>query len=353
MSDDLKFPAPYFGGKARVAADVWAALGQPKAYLEPFFGSGAVLLARKGWTAGVHTETVCDLDGHVANVWRALQFAPDETARWCDWPVSHVDLMARKKELIKNEGRLVEGMVADPKWNDPVMAGYWIWAVSCWIGSGLTRPGQIPHVSDAGMGINAVGQIPHVGHAGMGINAVGKIPHVGHAGKGINAVGKRPHVSNAGMAVTDPYNTNLWTWFRKLSERMRYVRVVCGDWTRVCGGDWQDKIGDVGLFMDPPYGTEANRDEDIYGKDSLTVAGDVREWCRERGDRPTYRIVLAGYFEEHESLLSEGWRVKTWSARGGYSSTARSAKPTQGQLNRHKEALFYSPHCLDQEGMLF
>jgi len=64
-------PFPYFGGKAKIAADVWTAIGQPAHYIEPFFGSGAVLLARPNYTATAHTETVCDKDGHLANGWRA------------------------------------------------------------------------------------------------------------------------------------------------------------------------------------------------------------------------------------------------------------------------------------------
>lgn len=42
----MKAPFPYFGGKSTVAPIIWKALGQPKHYIEPFFGSGAVLLAR-------------------------------------------------------------------------------------------------------------------------------------------------------------------------------------------------------------------------------------------------------------------------------------------------------------------
>ena len=37
----MKAPFPYFGGKSSVASLVWDALGQPKHYIEPFFGSGA------------------------------------------------------------------------------------------------------------------------------------------------------------------------------------------------------------------------------------------------------------------------------------------------------------------------
>jgi hypothetical protein len=263
---------------------------------------------------------VNDADGFIANVWRSLQFAPDETARWCDWPVNHADLIARKAELIKNEQRLLDNLASDPKWHDPVLAGYWIWAASCWIGSGLTRPGQRPHLA--------------------------------HAGKGVHAAGQIPHLTDAGKGVQEPYNTNLFSWFRALSERLRFVRVVCGDWTRVCGGDWQDKIGICGMFFDPPYSDVATRDSDIYQVDSETMAHDVREWCRERGDRKTYRMVLAGYYEEHESLLRDGWTVKTWTAQGGYSNIARSEDETRGQANRFREALFFSPHCIGREKIM-
>src|SRR3990167_4831486 len=136
MDEKLKAPFSYFGGKSAVADVVWSALGDVKHYLEPFFGSGAVLLARPHFDPTKFTETVNDSDGHISNLWRSLQFSPDETAKWCDWPVNHTDLSARKQALIKNESCLLENLIADDKWHDPVMAGYWILAASCWIVSG-------------------------------------------------------------------------------------------------------------------------------------------------------------------------------------------------------------------------
>src|SRR3990167_2889470 len=201
----LEAPFPYFGGKGAIADVVWESLGDVKHYIEPFFGSGAVLLNRPGYESSRHVETVNDADGFVCNVWRALQFSPDETARWCDWPVNHADLMARRAELIKNESRLLENLVADAKWHDPVMAGYWIWAASCWIGGRLTYLNSIPHLSDGGMGVHKL----------------------------------------------SARNQNIYDWFDRLSARLRHVRVVCGDWSRVCGGDWQDRMGVVGIFFDP------------------------------------------------------------------------------------------------------
>jgi hypothetical protein len=42
----MKAPFPWYGGKSRVAPEVWAALGDVQYYVEPFAGSLAVLLAR-------------------------------------------------------------------------------------------------------------------------------------------------------------------------------------------------------------------------------------------------------------------------------------------------------------------
>ncbi len=323
----------YFGGKSQVASLVWAAIGQPRHYIEPFFGSGAVLLLRPDYDPAKMTESLCDKDGYVANVWRALQAAPDEVAKWCDWPVNHADLAARRDRLIQNESRLLENLIADDEWYDAKLAGYWIWAASCWIGSGLTRPNQRPHISQAG----------------KGINAIGKRPHISQAGKGINAIGQIPHISQAGMGVQELYSPHLYVWFRALSERLRHVRVVCGDWQRVCGGNWQNELGTCGIFFDPPYGI-LDRDTAIYQHDSTTVAAEVQAWALARGVNTDYRIVLAGYYREHENLLKHGWTVHLWKSQGGYANSARAAEKTQGQKNRFREALFFSPHCLRPSG---
>jgi DNA adenine methylase len=315
LDAEMKAPFPYFGGKAPVANFVWAALGSPKHYIEPFFGSGAVLLARPNYAASETVESVCDKDGFLANVWRAMQAAPEEVARWCDHPVNHADLNARRRVLLKNESNLMENLVADDQWCDPKMAGYWIWAASCWIGSGLTCPNAIPHISHGGMGVHAMGQIPHISKGGMD--------------------------ATTAADVSAPFNTNIYKHFRQLSERLRYVRVVCGDWTRVCGGDWQDNVGDVGIFMDPPYGI-TDRNTKIYHHDSTDVATDVMAWCLERGSRPSHRIVLAGY-DEHTELLSNGWTSLNWKACGGYANISNG----NGKQNRKREMLYFSPHCLN------
>lgn len=259
------------------------ALGQPAHYLEPFFGSGAVLLARPNYDPAKHTETICDKDGFICNVWRAITFQPEEVAKWCDWPVNHVDLMARRKALLKNEQTLVKQLVDDDTWCDPVMAGYWIWAASCWICDGLTRPNAIPRLKDKGGGIQ---------------------------------------------------NTGIQNTLLALQSRLRRVRVVCGDWNRICGGNWQDSLGPCGIFIDPPYGAEDC--EKVYSHDGKHIAAGVRRWCKQRGGLKNYKIVLAGYAGEgHEELEAEGWRAHRYKGPKGYASNN----------NRERETLWMSPYC--------
>jgi hypothetical protein len=90
----LTAPFPWFGGKRRAAATVWAALGDVGGYVEPFAGSAAVLLARPRFT-GRRVETINDADGWLVNAWRAIQLAPNDVASHAWGPVCEVDYHAR------------------------------------------------------------------------------------------------------------------------------------------------------------------------------------------------------------------------------------------------------------------
>ena len=63
----LKALFPYFGGKSLIADTVWHYLGNVKTYIEPFFGSGAVLLRRPPTKREKIYEIICDKDGFIAN----------------------------------------------------------------------------------------------------------------------------------------------------------------------------------------------------------------------------------------------------------------------------------------------
>ena len=127
---------------------------------------------------------------------------------------------------------------------------------------------------------------------------------------------------------------------RELSDRLRRVRVCCGDWSRVCGPTPAAKLGLTGVFLDPPYADTAARTANLYTTDSLTVAHDVREWAIANGDNPLVRIALCGYEGEHD--LPDRWDCWEWKAKGGYGSQGEG----DGRENAKRERIWFSPHCL-------
>jgi hypothetical protein len=132
-------------------------------------------------------------------------------------------------------------------------------------------------------------------------------------------------------------------WMRTLADRLRNVRVCCGDWERVCTDGATSHGKEVGVFLDPPYSAEANRDEAIYRVEDLTVAHRVRDWCIARTDQPRYRIALCGYEGEHDDLEAHGWRVVPWKTQGGFANFAAGDK---GRVNAGRERIWFSPSCI-------
>jgi len=316
---DLKAPFPWFGGKARVAAQVWARLGDVPSYVEPFFGSGAVLLARPH---APRVETINDADGMVANFWRAVGAAGDEVARHADWPVNEADLHARHLWLIGQRERLTERLMADPDFYDAKAAGWWAWGASCWIGSGWCSGKGPWGVVD--------GVFTHLGNEGRGVNR--QMPHLSNEGRGVNR--KMPHLGDAGRGVFD-----------ELQQRLRRVRVVCGDWSRVLGDSVLFPVARpgsagalCGIFLDPPYRSQNSID---YAGGLAVDHAALEAWCRENGARPELRIALCGYEGEYDL---PGWGVTEWKAHGGYGRQGDGA----GRANAARERVWFSPHCLPE-----
>ena len=330
----MKAPFPYFGGKRRVASQVWAALGDVDNYVEPFAGSLAVLLARPLLHQGL-TETVNDADCHLANFWRALAHDPEAVAAWADWPVNEADLFARHLWLV-NEGRdRIAGIEADPDFYDAKVAGWWVWGICAWIGSGWCS-GTGPWVHD-----DEAGKRPHLGTAGQGVKR--QRPHLGNAGQGVNR--QLPHLGDAGRGVNRQLPAGqggLYDYMCALADRLRRVRVCCGDWSRVVTDGALVHGATVGVFLDPPYLGDV-RAADLYAVDDATISIAVRDWAVAHGDDPRLRIVLCGYIDEHEGHVPDTWRLVRYSASGSYGTAAGVG---QNKVNRHKEALWFSPHCL-------
>jgi DNA adenine methylase len=303
VSEQLKAPFPWFGGKSRVADIVWDRFGDVPNYVEPFFGSGAVLLGRPT-APGI--ETVNDRDCMVANLWRALQHDPDGVAQYADNPVNEADQHARHLWLVSQED-FREKIKVDPNFYDCKIAGWWVWGQCIWIGSGWCSV-QLPYLGDAGTGVHR------------------KRPHLGNAGKGV-------HRQNGG-------SQSLTEYMRELANRMRRVRVCCGDWSRVCGPSPTFKLGTTAVFLDPPYADESDRQEGLYSSDDLSVSHAVCKWAIANGDNPDLRIALCGYEGEHQ--IPDSWECLPWKAAGGYGSQSDG----RGRENAARERIWFSPHCI-------
>ncbi len=315
-------PFPWFGGKRKVAADVWARFGEAKNYVEPFFGSGAVLLGRPN-VAGL--ETINDLDGYVCNFWRSIKLDPDAVAEHADNPVNENDLHARHVWLLQQRDSLRPRLEGDPDWHDSKIAGWWVWGMACWIGSGFCS-GNGPWWVDENR------KLVHLGN-GQGVNR--QRVHLGNNGQGVNR--QRVHLGNNGQG--EEPQARLIPWFRALADRLARVRVCSGDWSRVCGPSVTFKHGMTAVFLDPPYADTADRASDLYRVDDESVAHDVREWAIENGKRPDMRIALCGYEGEH--VMPDSWSVQSWSAGDGFGGQA-----SERTKNGKRERIWYSPACM-------
>jgi hypothetical protein len=450
-----KAPFQYWGGKADASEAVWEALGDVPHFVDPFMGSLAVLLRRPHQANRTYfSETVSDLDGLLVNAFRSIQMSPDATADAASWPVAEADLHARHLALLRwRADNQLEHLMGDPTFHDPVMAGWWIWGQSCWIGSGwcsgdgawtvgddgriakrekggegvgrqiphlgndgkgpntaaVREPGvsrQAPNVSDDGHGVNRPQiresgdsrlaesgvhrKLPNVSDDGRGPNHPGlrepgtsggvrrKMPNVNDSGHGVNRPQVReegvarqlPAVSKGGQGSNHPAlpesgtglepdfhpmtMPELLRWFRFLSARLRHVRILNGDWRRAVTNGATKILtvrqgdGPCGIFLDPPYGEGAGRQDKLYAHDSLTVAAEAREWALSVGDDPQLRIVFAGYEGEHgDAFKAAGWREREWFKKGFLKGgMANQSKDGHQQA---RERLWLSPHCLGAE----
>ena len=343
----------WFGGKSKVADLVWSRFGDCPNYIEPFAGSLAVLFGRPHWPfdpAGpIHAETTNDLDGAVTNAWRAIQHDPEQTAVYADNPVHELDLHAKHLWLHRRL-KSVDGLDADarayatdkgvlpfaarltldPEWYDCRVAGWWIWGLCSWIGDNWCRPSRqigLPRLGDRGVGVNR--QRPHLGNRGVGVNR--KLPQAR---------------DGDGRGECERHRLVLIEWFSTLADRLRHVDVCCGDWERVCGFTPTEKrASPCGVFLDPPYSQDAGLDT-VYGDfHDRHVSARAREWAIERGSSPKMRIALCGYEGEHE--MPDDWECVPWKAGGGYSNNNRN-----GNDNRHRERIWFSPHCLRPEAVV-
>ena len=367
-----KTPFPWFGGKSKAAPLVWELLGDVPHYCEPFAGSLAVLLNRPHpCNRSYFSETVNDLDALLVNAWRAIQWHPEETAGHASWPVSENDKHARQIALVRwRDERCPDLLAGSPEWCDPKMAGWWLWGVCVQIGAFAAGgpwtaddTGRIVKIDRKAQGRGEPGvnrDRPHLTNIGQGVNHPGArepgvtrgLPYLGDDGRGVNHAGAREPGVTAQVSEFHPRTMpELVRWFDYLSARLRHVRILNGDWSRlVTTGASKTLVvrmgkGPAGIFLDPPYADTADRMAGLYASEDLDVAHKVKDWCAANGDDPERRIVLAGYDGEHDNQLADlGWTQHEWFTAGFL--TGGYAQSNDGGSQQVRERLWASPHCL-------
>lgn len=390
-SEVLRAPFPWFGGKSRAAPIIWPRFGDPVNYIDPFFGSGAVLLARP---SKPQIETVNDLDGFLANFWRAVATDPEQVAHFADWPVNELDLHARHRWLV-NRIEFRERMRADPEYFDAKVAGWWCWGLCAWIGSGwcsaepVSDPGgsKLPRLGGSrkegdetgwsggtafGVGIHAKGmrgesrespalgadsgaaygrgihqkgmseKLPLLGGTkGTGVHRRGvlseQLPSLGAGGDGVRPA---PTVGNGRHSYA--MRTRIHDIFAQLSTRLRNVRVACGDFERILSDSVTWRHGTTAILLDPEYPDGA----DVYAH-SDKATGEEHVWYRaarwavEHGQDERLRIALCGYAGTWTPPA--GWEEIAWKAKGGYGGQRKQGTPND---NAARERIWFSPGCL-------
>lgn len=330
----LRAPFPWFGGKSRAADVVWRAFGNVPNYIEPFAGSLAVLLARPH---APKVETANDLDGFICNFWRAVKSAPAAVAEYSDWPVNEADLHARHRWLVSRAPALLEQLIDDPEYFDPKIAGWWVWGLCAWIGGGWCHADVRVRSTDGRDRRRPELCTPN----GRGVLAVHRqVPRLGVPGNGIHAPSRKKPATARGRGVHRHGVSSVPDFFAELADRLRDVRICCGDWTRVLGRstlgiDTSHGMTPCAVLLDPPYAHAAGREKRVYREDPADVSTAVREWALANGDNPALRIALCGWDGEHE--MPSTWQRVEW-------------RPQNAFANAHRERIWFSPHCLPITG---
>ena len=401
MSDRLKAPFPWSGGKGRWCDEINARLGTDVGtFAEPFAGSLAVLLSREP----ARREVVCDTSSLLVNAWRAMAWDPLAMAYWADWPTFHDDLIARRLWLgawvRENAARVQE----DADFYDVKAGAWWMWAMSHAIRGnadmGLSSRPSLQANPGAGYGIQSQRGVPTMrgavvgGSTGVaaqrtggfsGGGSIGKcvpsmegpvgvsahkpdnrvpkmLPERARGGSGVDvnryekpdtrrpalgspfSNGQCVQAHRTGDAGGLPAPVRWLPWFETLAARLKQVVVLNRGWRSACTpAALAARAGsEVAVLLDPPYIT--NGRAKIYEQDGdpdevNRTARESYEWALEHGNE--YRLAYchtAGSFE-----FPGDWELMTRKYGG------------TNQDTRTQDAIAFSPRCLrpQERGLLF
>jgi len=310
LRKDLVSPlAPYYGHKAEAAQIIWAVIGDVSNTAYPFAGFMGELFNRPhyDWTNSrfvkrpYRTETVSDTWPLIPNLHRAIKNKPLEVARYCNLPLSSIDLWSRARFLAIHAPSLEKVLLSHPEANDPQLAGYYLYCLS-----GSVSP-RLVGVEDLG--------------------------------------NTRPHLSNSGQGIfrtshqtPNAKHEHIETFLQAISQRLSRVRILFGDWSdcvdsSICesNASANSLTGVTAVILDPPYHS-ALRMDDLYGSDNRDSSVQSMTWAIANGENERLRIIYCG-LDDLEQEFPPNWTRYRWASNGRSRNVGR-------------EMIFASPHCL-------
>ena len=172
-----------------------------------------------------------------------------------------------------------------------------------------------------------------------------------HGGKGIHKpLTKLPILEEQGFPdMNKEYEESLLKQLTLIQNRLRRVRITCGDWSRLQGAAIDAGLKKItGIFLDPPYDLDLRR-SDLYGisdrtKSQIPIHEATRNWAINIGEEKNRRVAYCSYStpEEDNLFLENDWKSFRWSAQGGYGLQSDNL----AKDNKDKEIIWFSPHCL-------
>lgn len=303
----LRLPFTYFGGKAAISDVIWKHLGDPKCYIEPFLGSGAVLLNRPSFK-GNRTEIVNDNWGLLVNFWRAMKYEPQEVYDGMEFPAAHDELMARAYFCFTEGKTRIASILGDPGGYDILTAKYWGY---------IMRHGAARVITSE----NGAWKWEEGAWTPSGSDI------------GTDKIAILHAYMEGGRVVNPPYPQ-----YDEIHKRLKDVIIYNRDAVDVLAGmEGVMTRGTTGIFLDPPYrDLDHTWDGGVYHDNATAeVIPRMLDWVLKNEQNPNVRIVIAGFKGDYPELAH--WNHVMWDKHPGMSKHGKNSQ----------ECLLLSPCAVD------
>jgi site-specific DNA-adenine methylase len=292
----------YPGSKRRVVPVINRRFGKVDVRIDAFTGSSAWILASEP----AKYEIVNDADGYVVNYLRAIREAPDEVARYLDFPSAELEIMAMGIFQKHNLSELAARLGADPDYYDAKIAARWAY----WMAHKHTLAAPEPGAWGVRDGKLTFGVTDGIKRYGINFPGafLARLVKEGKVAEYLNA----------------------------LAERLKNVTVVWNDFETLLNSSvTKERNGVIGILLDPPYTPMKNRI--VYTVESEDIWDRAARWAVANGEKHHLRIAVCGYFtEQADAVFPQNWERYFWKQAGWL--------PQQ-----QKECIWFSPRC-EKEG---